>query len=130
MKRLIRSGGNLRWLIAFISLVVASAAMAEALVYRGKFEFAVPEPMLDKMIELAPRESWNFYPQFTRQVHTDNDGAQDFIAIALGADGGYGAQIRYRLNHAANGGDAELGSWYWCVITDATGEKVFELFNP
>lgn len=86
--------------------------------------------MVDKLIELAPRESWNIYPQLTRHIDTDDDGIPEFIAIAIAAEGGFGAQIRYRLSHADNGGEAELGPWYWCVITDGAGEKVFEQFNP
>ena len=112
------------------SLLVTTALAAEPMIYAGKFDYAVPEPMFDKMIEFAPIPSWNFFPNLTRFVDADDDGTPDFIAIALGAEGGFGAQIRYRLNHAENGGAPELGDWYWCVITDGSGEKIFEQFNP
>jgi len=119
-----------RWLIAWFSLLAALAAAAEPTIYSGKFEYVVPALILDKMIEFAPIESWKHFPELTRYVDADDDGASDFVAIALGAEGGFGAQIRYRLNHAANGGEAELGPWYWCVITDGSGERIFEQFNP
>ncbi len=125
-----RSGRSWRWIMASALLFVASAAPAEPLIYNGKFEYVVPELMFDKMIEFAPIESWKHFPELTRLVDADNDGASDFVAIALGAEGGFGAQIRYRLNHAENGGETELGPWYWCVITDSSGEKIFEQFNP
>jgi hypothetical protein len=119
-----------RWLIASFLLLSALAAPAGPTIYSGNFEYVVPELILDKMIEFAPIESWKHFPELTRYVDTDGDGASDFVAIALGAEGGFGAQIRYRLNHAENGGEAELGPWYWCVITDASGERIFEQFNP
>ncbi len=91
--------------------------------------------MFDKMIEFAPIESWihfpeKHFPELTRFIDADDDGAADFVAIGLGAEGGFGAQIRYRLNYAGNGGQPALGPWYWCVITDGSGEKIFEEFNP
>lgn len=125
-----RKGRDWGWLIAVFWLLAASAAPAESMVYRGQFDYVVPDPMLDKMIEFAPIESWKHFPELTRYVDADDDGGWDFVAIALGAEGGFGAQIRYRLNHAENGGEAELGPWYWCVITDGAGDKVFEQFNP
>lgn len=117
-------------LFALILLCAASAVSAEPLIYRGTFDYVVPEPMFDKMIELAPIESWEHFPQLTRYVDATEEGGSDYVAIALGAKGGYGAQIRYRLQRAEKGSEAELGPWYWCVITDAAGEKVFEQFNP
>lgn len=119
-----------RTLFALVMLWAPIAVSAEPLIFRGQFDYVVPEPMFDKMIELAPVESWQHFPQLTRRVDAAEEGGSEFIAIALGANGGYGAQIRYRLNHARNGGEAELGPWYWCVITDGAGEKVFEQFNP
>ena len=117
-------------LIALLLLSVAMAVSAEPLIFRGTFDYVVPEPMQDKMIELAPVESWQHFPQLTRYVDAAEEGGSKFVAIALGAKGGYGAQIRYRLNHAEMGGEAEIGPWYWCVITDGAGEKIFEQFNP
>lgn len=119
-----------RRLIALLMFSAAFVVSAEPLVYRGKFDYLVPEPMYDKMIELAPIETWEHFPQLTRFVDATEEGGSDFVAIALGARGGYGAQIRYRLKRGEDGAEAELGLWYWCVITDAAGEKVFEQFNP
>lgn len=130
MNLLGRSGRNWRRIMASALLLVSLAALAETMVYSGKFEYVVPELMFDKMIEFAPIESWKHFPELTRLVDADDDGASDFVAIALGAEGGFGAQIRYRLNHAENRGETELGTWYWCVITDSSGEKIFEQFNP
>lgn len=125
-----RSDRQRRWLILVFSLLVTSAVAAGPTIYTGQFNYAVPEPMFDKMIEFAPIESWEFFPKLTRFVDADDDGTPEFVAIALGAEGGFGAQIRYRMNHAENRGELELGDWYWCVITDGSGEKVFEQFNP
>ena len=105
------------------------------MIFSGRFEYVVPELMFDKMIELAPIESWIYFPeeefpQLTKFIDEDGDGAADFVAIALGAQGGYGAQIRYRLSHPENAGEAELGPWYWYVITDNSNEKIFEQYNP
>jgi hypothetical protein len=119
-----------RLVVASFSLLAALVAAAESRIYSGKFEYVVPELIVDKMIEYAPIESWIHFPELTRFVDADGDGASDYVAIALGAEGGFGAQIRYRLNRAENGGDAELGSWYWCVITDGSGERIYEQFNP
>jgi hypothetical protein len=63
-------------------------------------------------------------------VDVDGDGRYDFIAIAFGAKGGYGAQIRYRLKFSGDQIEPRLGSWYWCVITNSSGVKIFEQFNP
>ncbi len=130
MNRSITSARGWRWLAAAIALLVSLATSAETMIYSGRFEYVVPELMFDKMIEYAPIESWKHFPELTRFVDSDEDGAPDFVAIALGAEGGYGAQIRYRLSHAQNGGEAELGPWYWCVITDTGNAKIFEQFNP
>lgn len=121
---------NAIWTIAGFFLCLPPAAFTQPIIFSGKYEYAVPEPMYDKMIELAPIESWIHFSELTRLIDADSDGASDFVAIALGADGGYGAQIRYRLNHGENGGEPALGAWYWCVITDNGGEKIFEQFNP
>ena len=125
-----RTGRKWSWIMVSALLVALPAAPAEPRIYSGKFEYVVPELMLDKMIEFAPIESWKLFPELTRFVDADDDGASDFVAIAFGAEGGFGAQIRYRLNHVENGGETELGPWYWCVITDGSGEKIFEQFNP
>lgn len=130
MIRRITSAPKWRWPAAAIALLASLATSAETMIYSGRFEYVVPELMFDKMIEYAPVESWKHFPDLTRFVDSDDDGAPDFVAIALGAEGGYGAQIRYRLSQAENGGEAELGPWYWCLITDNSNEKIFEQFNP
>lgn len=130
MKCTLTSAREWRWPAAAVALLASLAVSAETMVYSGRFEYVVPELMFDKMIEYAPVESWRHFPELTRFVDSDQDGSPDFVAIALGAEGGYGAQIRYRLSHAENGGEAELGPWYWCVITDAGNAKLFEQFNP
>lgn len=125
-----------RWIIAPILLLAALATPAEPTVYHDRFDYVVPELMLDKMIELAPIKSWMHFPEqqfpkLTKFIDADDDGAADFVAIALATiEGGFGAQIRYRLSPAENGGEAEIGPWYWCVITDGSGKKIFEQFNP
>ncbi len=130
MKCTIASAREWRWPAAAVALLASLAVSAETMIYSGRFEYVVPELMFDKMIEYAAVESWRHFPELTRFVDSDQDGSPDFVAIALGAGGGYGAQIRYRLSHAENGGEAELGPWYWCVITDAGNAKIFEQFNP
>lgn len=118
------------WLLAFTVLAVTGGTAAEPILYRGDYEYVVPEPMADKMTELSAREDWTFFSQFTRYVDADDDGISDYIAIALGAADGYGGQIRYRLTYPEGGAEPEIGPWYWCVITDETGQKIFEQFNP
>jgi len=113
-----------------VLVLIPSIAFAEAMLFRGKFVYVVPEDMGDKMTELAGKNSWRHFPNLTRYVDTDQDGKPDYVAIALGATGGYGAQVRYRLSHPGNGSEPRLGSWYWCVITDDIGTKTFEEFNP
>ncbi len=119
-----------RRLAAVLMVLGSAAAAAEPMLYRGEYIYVVPEVVSDKMAEFAAKESWSHFPKLTRFIDTDNDGKSDFIAIALGAVGGFGAQIRYRLMYAENGDEPQLGSWYWCVITDEAGEKIFEQFNP
>ena len=51
------------------------------------------------------------------------------MAIAVGAQGGYGMQLRYRLRQDKDG-RLRVGRWYWYVITDSSGESVSEQFNP
>ena len=122
-----------RWLLVIVMLaanLVFSSASAEAMLYRGVYVYVVPEVTVDKMTELASKESWKHFPDLTRYVDVDGDGRYDFIAIAFGAKGGYGAQIRYRLKFSGDQIEPRLGSWYWCVITDSSGVKIFEQFNP
>jgi len=121
------------WLLVIVMLAanfVFSPASAEAMLYRGVYVYVVPEVMVDKMTEIASKESWKHFPDLTRYVDVDGDGGYDFIAIAFGAKGGYGAQIRYRLKFPGDQVEPRLGSWYWCVITDSSAVKIFERFNP
>jgi len=122
-----------RWLLVIVMLtadLAFSPASAEAMLFRGAYVYVVPEVMVDKMTEISSKESWKHFPGLTRYVDVDGDGRNDFIAIAIGAKGGYGAQIRYRLKFSAYQIEPRLGSWYWCVITDSSGVKIFEQFNP
>ena len=123
-------GRRIAGVISLVLILASAAASAEPLLFRGKSVYVVPENMGDKMTELASKGEWDLYPQYTRLVDTDEDGKPDFIAIALGATGGYGAQIRYRLSDSGDGADPRPGIWYWCVITDGAGTKIFEDFNP
>lgn len=115
-------------LLALLS--ISTSVVAEPILFRGKFVYIVPEDMGDKMTEIASKNSWKHFPDLTRTIDADGDGKPDYVAIALGAAGGYGAQIRYRLNYENNDSEPRLGYWYWCVITDDTGAKIFEVFNP
>lgn len=119
-----------RGVIALLLVMASVAGCSIPFVYRGDHVYVVPEAMADKMTEFAPQESWQFFPELRRYVDSDDDGSLDFVAVALGAEGGFGAQIRYRLSEVDESGEQALGNWYWCVITDETGEKVFEQFNP
>ena len=118
--------------IAFllVLMLISSAALAEAMLFRGQFVYVVPEDMGAKMTELASKNSWKHFPHLTRLIDNDGDDRPDYVAIALGAAGGYGAQVRYRLSDQGNGSEPRLGLWYWGVITDETGAKIFEEFNP
>ncbi len=97
--------------------------------FRGDFVYLLPSEIGSQMVRFADRESWRHFPEYTRYIDEDRDGRDDYVAIAAGAAGGYGLQLRYRLRRR---GDAQptLGRWYWYIITDNTGETVFEKFNP
>ena len=116
-------------LLAALLLVSATApARAEVLLYRGEFVYLVPDALAQRMLELASAGAWQIFPRHTRRIDRDADGEHDFIAIGLGATGGYGAQVRYRLHHESDA--SRLGRWYWGVLTGPDGNKVFEVFNP
>ena len=116
-------------LVPLISAFSSPVAGVEQLVYSGAYTFVIPRAMSNKMTEFASSEKWIFFPSQTRRIDTDDDGKPDFIAIGLGAAGGYGAQVRYRLTYRTSDGSPQLGSWYWCVLTDETGEQVFEVYR-
>jgi hypothetical protein len=124
------AGRGLLVIVMLAASVVFSSAVAEAMLYRGKYVYVVPEVMAEKMTEVASKDSWKHFPDLTRYVDVDDDGRYDFVAIAFGVKGGYGAQIRYRLKFSGDQIEPRLGSWYWCVITDSSGVKIFEQFSP
>jgi len=108
----------------------ALAGAQDVLILRGAYVYLVPAVAVKRMIELAPRDSWRQYSDFTRKIDSDGDGRADYIAIALGARGGFGAQIRYRLRYLSGADKPTLGHWYWVAITDPVGSLVFERFSP
>ena len=126
-------------LLALISLSMLGAgqvsALAESsLLFKDDYAYLVPPSMRQQMLRLAPRKAWQLYPQYTRKIDIDEDGEFDYVAIGLGADGGFGAQIRYRLRHygpeSIEEGGERLGHWYWGVVVGPAGNKVYEAFNP
>ena len=116
--------------LACLLAMLATGGRAEVILYRGEYVYLVPDAMSDRMLEFASRDAWEHFPSHTRRIDVDGDGQHDFIAIGLGASGGYGVQVRYRLRHDKEGGAPRLGRWYWGVITGPSGEKLFEKFNP
>ena len=118
-------------IVSLLALVVVAAgwpARAEVLLYRGEFVYLVPDALASRMLELASEEAWRIFPRHTRRIDLDGDGEHDFIAIGLGAKGGYGVQVRYRLRRDTE--TSRLGRWYWGVLTGPQGDKIFEVFNP
>jgi len=111
---------------AVLVALVGGARAGDVLLYRGAFVYLVPPLVVRRMAELTPPGDWRQFPELTRRVDADNDGSDDFVAIALGSSNGHGMQLRYRLR--AHG--SRIGRWYWCVITDPAGRQVFERFNP
>ena len=111
-----------------ISFMPASMAQEEV-VYRGVFNFPVPSFMVQKLSEYDNINNWLFFSENTRWIDSNNDGVYDFVAISLGSNAGYGAQLRYNLFYRANSTSPELGPWYWCVISDSQSNIVFERFN-
>ena len=103
---------------------------AQVLRYRAEHVFTLPEEMSKAMLAFGAPKDWRFFPRHTRHIDGDGDGKPDFIAIALGARTGYGAQIRYRLRHVPGAEGPGLGEWYWAVITGPGRERLFERFNP
>jgi len=117
-------------LLAVLASVAVHGAGDEVLIYRGAYAYLVPSPVARLMLELAPRGEWRHFPDQTRRIDTDGDGRDDYLAIALGSRGGYGMQLRYRLRYPEGAQRPLLGRWYWCIIIDPAGRKVFERFNP
>jgi hypothetical protein len=115
--------------LSLLAVFTSAPSRAEVMLFRDGFVFLIPREVVAHLERYAPFGDWQQFPRFTRRIDTDGDGLDDFIAIALGARNGYGAQVRYRLRHAAVSHAEKLGDWYWAVITDATGKKVYEAFN-
>jgi len=115
--------------VILVALFAASPLGAEQLVFSGELNFVVPEQMSRQMLQVVQRQRWVHFPAHTRWIDEDGDGEDDFIAFALGAAGGYGAQLRYRVTHDQNRRGARVGTWYWCVLTDPDGKSLFEAYN-
>ena len=98
--------------------------------YRAEHLFALPVEMSRAMLAYGSAKDWRHFPRHTRYIDSDGDSEFDFIAIALGARGGYGAQIRYRLHYVPGKSEARLGEWYWSIVTGPRNERLFESFNP
>lgn len=113
-------------------LAVSNAALADVLLYRGAHVYVVPDALATRMLELDGRGAWTHFPKFTRHIDSDADGAPDQVAIGLGSEAGYGAQVRYRVYPPgeSGGGEERLGLWTWGVVTGPGGERLLEVFNP
>ena len=118
------------FLVALVALATAEAEAQLTLRYRAEHLFTLPVEMSKAMLAFGSPKDWRHFPERTRHIDTDGDGEHDFIAIALGARGGYGAQIRYRLYYAPGRSEARLGDWYWSIVTGPDNERLFESFNP
>lgn len=117
------------WKLILLIVCLPVLAAEDVFLFRGDFIYVLSADVSGQMLRFADRDSWHHYPEQTRYIDEDRDGHQDYVAIALGATGGYGMQMRYRLRRLADG-ELRLGRWYWCVITDNSGAAVFEKFNP
>ncbi|RKZ36179.1 MAG: hypothetical protein DRQ37_04710 [Gammaproteobacteria bacterium] len=115
--------------VIFVVAFAASPLRAEQLVFSGELGFVVPEQMSRQMLQVAARQHWVHFPAHTRWIDEDGDGGHDFIAVALGAAGGYGAQLRYRVAQDQNHRGSRMGRWYWCVLTGPDGESLVEAYN-
>jgi len=100
----------------------------DTVVYYGVYDFPVPPVMVQNLSRYDTINNWIFFPEMTRWIDSNNDGRYEYIAIGIGTNSGYGAQIRYRLFYRANSRDPELGPWHWCVIQQG-GNKLYEVFN-
>lgn len=117
--------------IAFGSLLLwfaATCVATDVFLFRGEFIYIIPRVLGDEMARLAGRNEWRQFPQHTRYLDLDGDGREEFVAVAFGASTGHGAQVRYRLRYPDDGAP-RLGRWYWGVVTDPQGNRLFEQFN-
>ncbi len=117
------------WKICLPAMCLPLLGADDLFLFRGDFIYVLPTDISGEMLQLADRDSWRHFPEHTRYIDEDRDGSDDYVAIAIGAAGGFGMQLRYRLRRLSEG-ERRLGRWYWCVITDSRGESVFEKFNP
>ena len=115
--------------VAALGLLAGGAPASDLFLFRGEFIYIIPRTLSDEMIRLAGRGEWRQFPQHTRYLDLDADGTDEYVAVAFGATTGHGVQVRYRLRTAPDG-SVRLGRWYWGVIVDTGGERVFEQFNP
>ena len=113
-----------------LAAIATPDSRAQMLRYRAEHLYTLPEEVSKAMLAFGSPKDWRFFPRHTRHIDMDGDGEHDFIAIALGARDGYGAQIRYRLHHVPGPTGPRLGEWYWAVITGPGRERLFERFNP
>ena len=125
-----RALAGVAFLVALCPLASVEANAQTTLRYRAEHLFTLPVEMSRAMLAFGSPKDWRHFPEHTRYIDSDGDGEHDFIAIALGARGGYGAQIRYRLDYAPGRSEARLGDWYWSVVTGPENERLFESFNP
>lgn len=116
--------------VAAILVTPGIGAEEQTLRYRAEHLFTLPVEMSRAMLAFGGPKDWRHFPQHTRHIDVDGDGGHDFIAIALGAPGGYGAQVRYRLHRDPESGAVTLGDWYWSVITGPDRKRLYESFNP
>jgi hypothetical protein len=106
----------------------AAGAAADLFLFRGEFIYIIPRVLGDEMVRLTGRDEWQQFSQHTRYLDLDGDGREEFVAVAFGASSGHGAQVRYRLRYLDDG-TRRLGRWYWGVVTDPQGARLFEQFN-
>ena len=125
-----RALAGVAFLVALVALASVEAKAQMTLRYRAEHLFTLPVEMSSAMLAFGTPKDWRHFPEHTRHIDADGDGEHDFIAIALGARGGYGAQVRYRLYYAPGRSEARLGDWYWSIVTGPDNERLFESFNP
>ncbi len=116
----------IKWIVPLLCL--PSLATADVFLFRGDFIYILPRDISEQLSRHESRPAWRLFPEHTRYIDGNKDGKDDFVAIAVGSNRGYGMQIRYRLRYS-QAGKRKLGRWYWCVITDTNGDIVFEKFN-
>ena len=107
----------------------AVSSATDLFLFRGEFIYIIPRVVSEEMARVAGRGDWKHFAEHTRYLDVDNDGEQDFAAVAFGAPSGHGVQIRYRLRRDDDG-TLRLGRWYWSVVAAPDGSRMIEEFNP